>query len=185
MDVFSHGLWTGALAGVANKKMAKPLKMSWSIFWGMMPDVLAFAPMTDWTFWSLAFGNRDIVDMSYHEGNAVQSIYPALFNFTNSVYNVTHSLAIFLMAFALAYAIFGRPIWEMGGWLLHILIDIPTHSAQFFPTPFLWPFSDWKFDGMPWSEPQFLIINWALLACVYYLFLRKRRRAKKLTAESF
>ncbi len=35
-------------------------------------------------------------------------------------------------------------------WLLHILVDIPTHSRAQWGPRFLWPFSDYAFDGVSW-----------------------------------
>ncbi|MBI2662668.1 hypothetical protein HYX11_04380 [Candidatus Woesearchaeota archaeon] len=35
------------------------------------------------------------------------------------------------------YVILGRFVGEMLAWLGHIIIDIPTHSYKFYPTPFL------------------------------------------------
>jgi len=37
-------------------------------------------------------------------------------------------------------------------WLLHILLDIPTHSRQRLgPRPF-WPLSSWAYDGFSWAD---------------------------------
>ena len=68
----------------------------------------------------------------------------------------------------------------MLGWGLHILIDIPTHSYQFYPTPLLWPVSSWKFNGFSWTTPWFIIVNYLAILLVYALLyiLRKRRRQK-------
>ena len=37
-------------------------------------------------------------------------------------------------------------------WPFHIILDFFTHSIEYFPTPILWPISDYKFDGIPWSN---------------------------------
>jgi hypothetical protein len=52
-----------------------------------------------------------------------------------------------------------------------VLVDIPTHSFAFFPTPFLWPLSTWKFDGWQWMTPTILVPNYVLLALLYAWFL--------------
>ena len=44
-----------------------------------------------------------------------------------------------------------------------ILFDIPTHTKEFLPTPFLWPVSDWVFDGFSWGNGYFMLINWGLI----------------------
>jgi len=64
----------------------------------------------------------------------------------------------------------------MGAWVLHICMDIPTHGTAFFPTPFLWPVSDFHVDGMPWSTPIIFIPNVLLLAVLYAWFLCKRTK---------
>ncbi|HEY7531274.1 MAG TPA: hypothetical protein VH681_00670, partial [Nitrospiraceae bacterium] len=64
-----------------------------------------------------------------------------------------------------------RPLWGLSAWGLHVLVDIPTHSFAFFPTPFLWPLSTWKFDGWQWMTPTILVPNYVLLALLYAWFL--------------
>jgi len=71
-----------------------------------------------------------------------------------------------------------KPPWLLGAWLLHILCDIPTHAASYFPTPFLWPFPTPFVDGVPWSTPGFMAANYATLFIVYCcLFLYFRRKS--------
>jgi hypothetical protein len=38
------------------------------------------------------------------------------------------SLIVFLFVFGIASILARRVVFEMFGWLLHVLIDIPTHS---------------------------------------------------------
>lgn len=40
-------------------------------------------------------------------------------------------------------------------WLLHILIDIPTHSRAQWGPRFLWPFSNFAVDGVSWVDLAF------------------------------
>jgi hypothetical protein len=56
-------------------------------------------------------------------------------------------------------------------WLGHILVDIPTHSKRFFPTPFLWPISDYKVDGISWGVRWFMLANYGSLAAAYAIVL--------------
>lgn len=92
------------------------------------------------------------------------------------LYSGTHSLLLFALVFLLIWAVKGKPVWLLGAWGLHIIIDIPTHSLELFPTPFLWPLSDFKVDGVDWSHPLVLGTDWLLLAVVYYLWLARIRR---------
>lgn len=70
--------------------------------------------------------------------------------------------------------------WLMGGWVLHIIIDIPTHTKAFFATPFLWPLSNFKIDGISWGTLWFMLINYSALVLVYLLIVWKRNRIKKI-----
>lgn len=75
---------------------------------------------------------------------------------------------------------------EMLAWPLHILVDIPTHSERFFPTPFLWPLSDFHVDGHPWSDPRIFIPNVILIAGLYtwYYWWRPRRERLRQALEN-
>ena len=88
----------------------------------------------------------------------------------------THSFVVFLAVFALLWLVTKRPVWELGAWGLHVLVDIPTHSFAFFPTPFLWPLSDWKVDGWQWNQSTILIPNFTLLVLLYGWFLLQQGR---------
>jgi hypothetical protein len=182
MDIFSHGLWAGAAYKAANLKSEKPLKVWLAALWGVLPDFFAFTPVFVWLFWSLLFGEKTMADFPHPDETEPmpQDTLP-IFQLTNMLYNISHSLAIFLVVAGLI-AFFARRIpWEVGGWLVHILIDIPSHSYKFYPTPFLWPFSEWKFDGWSWGQPRFMVINIFSIIIVYALlyFLSKKHFLSK------
>lgn len=177
MDIFAHGLWTGAAYRAINLKRERPLKVWWAIFWGILPDLFAFTPMFVWMIWGLLFGEQGFSGFQHpDEAEPIAGdTYPML-QLAHSLYNISHSLAIFLLVAGLIGFSFKKIPWEMGGWLIHILLDIPSHSYKFFPTPFLWPFSEWKFDGWSWGQPWFMAVNYSLLAIVYFWFWYKKRK---------
>ena len=92
---------------------------------------------------------------------------------------MTHSFIVFFLAFLLMWFVLKRPLWELSAWGLHVLVDIPTHSFVFFPTPFLWPFSDWKFNGWQWMAPTILVPNYVMLFLLYAWFLAQASRKKR------
>ena len=180
MDFLSHGLWAGAVYKAAQRKTKKPLRVWLAAFWGVFPDLLAFTVLFTWLFWNLIFGGLSFSD--FPQPDAVEPVLQdtlAIFRLTSILYSVSHSAFIFLLVFGIIFLILRRPIWELGGWLFHILLDIPTHSYQFYPTPFLWPLSDWKFDGFSWATPWFLIINYFLIIVVYILLRKKKKHTIK------
>lgn len=165
MDVISHGLYGGA--GFLNKSK----KSFWTAFaFGVLPDLLAF-------FWPFTLLLIQIglgkIDFTVFEP-PIKDTSP---QYVHSIYNFTHSLFIFAAVFIIVWIIFKKPKLEMLAWGLHILTDIPTHNHAFFPTPFLFPFSDYGFDGILWASQPFFTINWVVIILLYsYLFFRRRRK---------
>lgn len=166
MDSLSHGLWGGLAFG------RKSRRTFWAAFaFGVMPDLLAFGPHFAESLWS-SFWGSPFAPADPQHGYA--DIPPYVF----AAYDVTHSLVIFLAAFFAAWAIRRRIYWPMAAWGLHVLMDIPTHSLRFFPTPFLWPLSDFAIDGIPWGRPLIFFPNVILLALLYALFYLRRRKLR-------
>ncbi len=56
-----------------------------------------------------------------------------------------------------------RIVFELLGWLLHILIDIPTHSFSYYATRLLWPVSDYRIDGIALWTPWFWAATYGAL----------------------
>jgi hypothetical protein len=183
MDIFAHGLWTGAAYKIANKKSRayrqagkKQLNIKWAVFWGVAPDLFAFTIPFLWLFWQLASGGMNLSDWPRPQAGEPPTTdrYP-IFRLAESLYQISHSVVIFTFIFALVWVVWRRPRLELGGWLLHILIDIPTHTYKFYPTPVFWPVFGWRFDGISWGTPWFMVMNYALIILAYFLLRKKRR----------
>jgi len=128
-------------------------------------------PQAKETRYRAALGLSPQPDFSH--GTPPESTIPP---YVHHLYNVTHSFVLFLAVFALLWVLTKKPVWELGAWGLHVLVDIPTHSFAFFPTPFLWPLFDWKFDGWQWNQSAILIPNFTVLFLFYGWFLLQRGR---------
>jgi hypothetical protein len=176
MDIFSHGLWTAAIYKVANKKAKKSFNVLWAAFWGMFPDLFAFTIPFAWLFWNLIFGHANLNGFSHHgPSNSAQWIS----SLTPALYNISHSAVVFIFVFAVTFLILRKIKWELFGWLIHILLDVPVHSYKFYPTPVFWPISNWKFNGISWGMPEFLIPNYIAIIVVYLIFYYQYRKNKK------
>jgi hypothetical protein len=183
MDIFSHGLWAGALAEGLNQSHRLPknkvgrLHFGWTVWWGLFPDLFAFAlPFTFLIFHQLTgYGP----DFQFPAQEPVPAFQAKIFQLVSIQYGMSHSLVVFAFVFGIIVLLRGkrRVPWEMLGWCLHILMDIPTHSYRFYPTPFLWPISMIKFNGFSWATPWFIITDYSLLIIVY-LYLGYRRWKK-------
>ena len=63
-------------------------------------------------------------------------------------------------------------------WLLNIMTDIPSHTAQFFPTPVFHPISDWRYDGTKVVRSLCLVYKSRNLVVVYTTMIMLERRRK-------
>lgn len=177
MDVFAHTLWATAGArgwnSLRESRQARLLKVGWTAFWGVFPDLFAFGIGFLQLFLYLVLGK-----VSFSGIAADHHIVPG-FSLSHELYNYSHSLVVWAAIFLIVWVIFRRPRYELFGWALHILIDIPSHSLGFYPTPFLFPLSEYRFPyGVSWSNRWYMIINYSLLLIVFGYFLVRSIRAR-------
>lgn len=169
MDIFSHGLW-GAVAFAKKGK-----KSFWPAFiFGILPDLSAFGPVFINHLFTNGFVRPDFATYEPPRPDLLPS-------YVNGIYNFSHSFFIFLFVFLIVWILRKKPFWELSAWGIHIIIDIPTHTLAFFPTPFLYPFFSYKISGILWMNPFFFITNLTLLVAIYafFYFYVWREKTKK------
>jgi hypothetical protein len=168
MEIVAHALWATAAAKATNRNTAK-LGILWLVVWTMFPDLLAFSPDVIAGLWHRLTGSGagDVLDF-HHVG----TLWGA------GLYELGHSLVVFLAVFIIVWVMHRRPLWEMFGWALHILLDIPSHSAH-YPTPFLWPVSTYYIAGVSWRQWWFTALNYGILAAAF-LALRMNQIKRRL-----
>jgi len=164
MDTFAHGLWSYA---VFHRK-----KYVWlAALFGVLPDILSFG---------IIFA-INLTNGNFHRGPpSISSLPDWLF----AAYNLTHSFVMFAAVFLIIYIITKKWFWPLTAWAIHILIDIPTHSFRFFPTPFLWPLSDYKFDGISWGTRWFMLLNYSALIIVFILIAHNKAKKKRIVRKN-
>jgi len=142
MDTLSHALWGKGFFGYRGSPY-------WSFFFGALPDLFSFG---------IYFLNNLLFNASnFSFGKPSLNEIPIwVFN----LYDITHSLIIALIFICIGYFFINKNFaFAMLAWPLHILLDFPFHTADFFPTPILWPIIDVKFDGISWSKPYIWFSN--------------------------
>ncbi len=164
MEIVAHSLWTAAAAIAAKRSAGVRLHTGCAVWWGAFPDVLAFGPSGAAGLWLRLAGS----DTGSGSDRLLPHVHLGL-----PLYPAGHSLIVFLFVFGLASILARRVAFEMLGWLLHILIDIPTHSLRYYATRFLWPVSDFRVDGIAWWTPWFWVATYAALLGVYALLWKK------------
>ena len=180
MDVVSHWFW-GVLATRkhVNWKVAGPM--------AVLPDLLAFVP-------SFVYSTMHGLERPTVDDTTVTSDFPAI---AWDMYRYTHSAVVVTVAVLVTWWLFTRfsgsrfesqfaeqhrskpllmafLLWLP--WYSNILLDIPTHTLQFFPTPVFYPLSDFGVDGTRWSTPIVLFTNVGVLAVLWMYVLWKDRR---------
>ncbi|MES2953072.1 MAG: hypothetical protein V4674_00745 [Patescibacteria group bacterium] len=179
MDILSHGLWAGVLAKAQTKKgePEEATRLPWwqAFFWGIFPDLFAFTVPFVWTMYTVFTQGTELPTPDKTEPPAGEG---AMYALALSLYNISHSLFVFGLVALLAWYLLGRFPKVLLGWPLHILMDIPTHTAHFFPTPLLWPLSSVTFaHGISWAQWWFVLLNYSTLLLVYALLARWRAKA--------
>ena len=163
MDYLAHALWSY----ITFHRTRKPL---YGVLFGILPDTVSWVP---YFFFNLLTGGMP--------GRPVVSSIP---QWVMTLYGISHSVLVFFCVAGIAY-LFHRtiPIY-VWAWLLHILIDIPTHTSAFLPTPFLWPFANFAFPGISWGTPWFMALNYSvMIIALIVIFLRKRFKGDTLESK--
>ena len=159
MDTISHALWGKGLFGYRKYRYL-------SFVFGAIPDLLSFG---------IYFLFNLILNPSTTKlGKPNLSEIP---EWVFSLYNFSHSLIISTIFILIIYKINREIYFPMLAWPFHILLDLLTHSIDFFPTPILWPISDYRFDGIPWSNSYIMITN---IVCIFLIFIYRRNNLKKI-----
>ncbi len=158
VDTLAHGIWSWIIF----RNYIPSSKIIWlAIFFGVAPDLFSW---TVYFFYNL-FKN------GFHFGKPVIDAVP---DWVFTLYGITHSIFVFVAVIVLCLIFFKHIPIYLWAWLIHILIDIPTHSRDFLPTPFLWPISMWHFPGISWATWPIIVLNWGgILFFLCKIFLKK------------
>jgi len=139
-----------------------------------VPDVLHLLPILGWT----VFGDGSMALLRAY-AIAVPGQEPTLPPLVTLVSYHLHCImhsAIVTGAVTLLLWVALRSLWiPLLGWWSHIVIDVFTHSADYYPSPVLYPISQRGFNGLAWNTPWFLLLNYVVLGTVCLWLLRSRR----------
>jgi hypothetical protein len=137
MDPLSHLIFTGLLLG------RKP----GLLLAGVAPDLPFYLLYPAWLLKHKKQAHAGHEDLPL-PSTAVQRLHYA-----------SHSLLILAGLLAIRRMIrLGPSAWALA-WILHILLDIPSHArVRMAPRP-LWPLSSWAFDGCSWADEAWHLLK--------------------------
>jgi len=177
VDIVAHTLWAAAGAAVIHR--GRPLSRRTfvaTLVLAALPDVLHLLPIAG--CWLFADGSFAAL-----RGYAVAipgqepDLPPLVGLLSHHLHCVMHSAPIASLVTLALWAL-RRTFWiPLLGWWSHIVIDVFTHSADYYAVPVLYPFTERGFDGVAWITPWFMALNYTALAAVGVWLLMSRRRA--------
>ncbi|MDP2371705.1 metal-dependent hydrolase [Rhodoferax sp.] len=178
MDILAHALWVGAGVTLARRRWPiTSATVATTVVLAALPDVLHLLPIIGWWLWgegTLATLRAFAIAVPGQE-----PVVPALVElWSHHLHCIMHSAVIAGTVTLLCWALL-RTLWiALLGWWSHIVIDIFTHSADYFPVPVLYPFTERGFDGLAWNTPWFLALNYVALgaAWCWLLYSNWKRR---------
>lgn len=180
MDILAHTLW--AAAGVVLARRRWPIAtgaVAATVTLAALPDVVQLLPLIAW--WLFGDGSWAVLRAF---ASALPGQEPALpplvILLSHHLHCIMHS-AIVAAAVTLLLWLPRRSLWiPLLGWWSHIVIDVFTHSATFYPSPVLYPITERGFDGIAWNTPWFMVLNYIALAAsgLWLAFARRRNPAR-------
>jgi hypothetical protein len=179
MDIVAHALWAGVGVALARRKMPIERRTAGlTVALAVLPDVLQLLPLLAWIL-STNGALETLSAYSLASPGTEPALPPVVALVTHHLHCVAHS-AIVAAAATAACWLWLRRFWlPLAGWWLHVVIDVFTHSADFYPSPVLYPLTMWGFDGVAWNAPWFLAANYAALGAAGAWLFATRRRAER------
>lgn len=156
MDYFSHGLWSY----IFFHRIKKPI---YAVLFGLMPDTFSWVIYAIYNILTGSFFGKPNLDL--------------IPDWAFTLYGISHSLIIWSVIILALFIVLRKvPLYVFAA-PISIIMDVPTHSREFLPTPFLWPVSNWHFPGFSWGQGWFLLINYAFIfSLLGYIIYKKRKK---------
>ena len=177
MDILAHSLWAGiGVAVLCRSRPITPRTAAATVALAALPDVLQLLPIL--AGWALGSGSWATVQ-AY--ANALPGQEPALPAnvelLSHHLHCIMHSAVVAGVVSWLVWGLLRAGWLPLLGWWSHIVIDVFTHSADYYAVPVLYPFTERGFDGIAWNQPWMLALNYAAIAAAAGWLWRSRRPA--------
>ncbi len=165
MDILAHALWASVGISLAHRRWPiNPTVAAITVALSVLPDVPHLLPIFAWS----ALGDGTFSALSDYSiaVPGQEPTMPSVVTFlSHHLHCMTHSAIVAGAITAWVWAM-RRTFWvPLLGWWSHILIDVFTHSIDYYPSPVFYPITQRGFDGVAWNRPWFMVLNYAALVC--------------------
>lgn len=175
MDVVAHGLWAAVMCRWCGRN--QPIARStttWTIGLAVAPDLVQLTPIVTaalitpqgWTAMKAYFSALP----------GYQPVLPPMVELiAHHLHCTMHSALVAAVVTLLSWILLRRFWLPLLGLWMHIVIDVFTHSADFYPSPVLYPITQRGFDGWAWNDPWQLALNYGLIA-IFWFIIRSQEK---------
>jgi hypothetical protein len=178
MDILAHGLWAGiGMAWLARRRPITRRDGVAAVALAVAPDLVQLLPL----LWAAATGSGPQVLLDYVRARpgGEPAMPPGVALWAHHLHCVMHSALVAGAVTAIVWRWRGAMWWPLLGWWSHIVIDVFTHSADFYPSPVLYPITQRGFDGVAWNTPWFAAVNYTALALALLALAWSARRRRR------
>lgn len=178
VDIVAHGWWMGVgLAVLSRRTPLDRRTVALTLGLAVAPDLVHLLPLAAGGARSSA-GLDTLRDYALARPGTEPPMTSATAWLTHHLHCLLHSAVVAALVTVLVRALARRWWLPLLGWWSHIAIDVFTHSADYYPSPVLYPLTYRGFDGIAWNQPLFQAVNYSALAGVTLWLLWRRHRSR-------
>jgi len=176
VDILAHTLWAGAAAMLLRRRaQLAPRTVAQALGLAALPDLLHLLPIAGW--WAIGSGSFEVLRAYAIAVPGREPAMPAIVTLlSHHLHCIAHSAVVAGVVTLLLCKLRGALWIPLLGWWSHIVIDVFTHSADYYASPVLYPFTQRGFDGVAWNTPWFMALNYTALVGVGLWLLMGRAR---------
>ena len=177
MDILAHTLWAGAgVALLRRRTRVTPRTVALTLGLAALPDLLHLLPIVGW--WVAGSGNSEVLRGYALATPGQEPTMPAIVTLlSHHLHCIAHSAVVAGVVTLLLWKLRDALWIPLLGWWSHIVIDVFTHSADYYASPVLYPFTQRGFDGIAWNTPWFIVMNYVALAGIGLWLVMTRTRS--------
>ena len=181
MDVLSHGLWATAFGELLRRQgLATKPQVAGAAAFGLMPDLVALAPVSIWALGSESASGA-IRAYIFAQPGSEPVMAPWAHWLEHNIHCSAHRVLVLGLVTLLSFWKFRWWLVPLMGWWLHLALDVPTHSREYYAVTIFYPLTEWSFDGIAWTHPAVIGANYVALAVAYgWLFATRARNRRPL-----
>jgi hypothetical protein len=172
LDIFAHALWVGIGLTVSHRRRSLARNTALvTVALATLPDIAHGMPLIVWAI----FGDGSFAKLWAYAFSlpGQEPVMPTLVaSVAHHLHCIFHSAIVAGTITIILWKLVGKFWIPLLGWWSHIVIDVFTHSADFYGAPIFYPMTQRSFDGIAWNTPWFIALNYSTLAlCICWLWM--------------